>query len=207
MADAREHQPDDDTIVLQMLDRQEEGLRALVQVHGPYIRGFLRNRWGRYLDDLELQAVFNVATWKAWKYIGRYDDKKKELRTWYALIAHRAAATARQQRKKKEAAALEDHPTYDPGKEREADAVRSPVNTKRLADLEAVINALPGLQQRIIRADLADASGQADSMCLSRQWGNPVNSIEVSRNKARKKIAEEMRVRGHFRDQNQRSSP
>lgn len=68
-----------------------------------------------------------------------------------------------------------------------------------LRDFDDVIDHLPHLQRVITRADLA-VGGAADSVRLAAILGTSVNSIRVSRNKARHRIRSEMLKRGHFGD-------
>lgn len=69
-------------------------------------------------------------------------------------------------------------------------------NGALVADLNSVIEKLPRVQKAIILADLA-AGERADDEHLAASLGNTVNSIRVSRNKARKRIGEELTKRGH----------
>ena len=57
------------------------------------------------------------------------------------------------------------------------------------------------LNQDASWTDLATGDGQADSRRLADTFETTKNSIEVSRVKARQRIRDELRGKGHFQDQ------
>jgi len=62
----------------------------------------------------------------------------------------------------------------------------------RLEDLHRAIKTLPPLQKAIIEADLAAGSGLADAGRLAEIHGTSMNSIYVSRSKARENLKKQV---------------
>jgi len=198
-------QPDDLEIALSIMEGNPDGLRSLIRVHGPKVKGWLKKQYRHVLDDFELDEAFNTALQRVWKYADRYDDRKGKLASWFLRIARNAALSILRREQEESHHELEYEPSYDPADDRGVgNMVESgdPVakNDRTMKDLDDIIRKLPPLQQAIINADLAAAADKADSARLAEMLDSSKNSIEVSRNKARTTIREEMLKRGHFQD-------
>jgi RNA polymerase sigma-70 factor (ECF subfamily) len=207
MADQPDGQPDDLTVALQIMEGDRDGLRTLIRMHGPRVKGFLRKRFGDVLDDSELEEAFCRTVERAWRYAARFDDRKGTLAAWLIRIARNCAVSILTRERERDEHEREYDPKYDPAEDPSLSQVAEepdtdPRTTQRLLkDLEDVIRKLPPLQQAIVRADLACSDEKADSQRLADQHGSTKNSIEVSRNKARATIEAELVKRGHFQDQ------
>jgi RNA polymerase sigma factor (sigma-70 family) len=198
-------QASDQDIILLLWDGDEEGLRALLRVYGPPVRGFLTERYGHVLQKSDLDEALNVAVFNVWRFADRYDDKKASLGAWFLAIARNAAVSIIQSRLRHRHQNLEYDPGFDPAEYRtfgddEEDESGSKQPKRMLKDLKEIVAKLPPLQRAIIEADLVCDSGRADSQWLADKHGNTRGSIEVSRNKARKTIASELVRRGYFQD-------
>jgi RNA polymerase sigma factor (sigma-70 family) len=207
MADRPDGQPDDLALALQIMEGDRDGLRTLIRVHGPRVKGFLRRRFGDALDDSELDEAFCRIVEKVWRYAARFDDRKGTLASWLIRIARNCAVSILSREQERDQHERQYDPEYDPAEDPSLGSAAEEVDveprtTQRLfKDLEDAIRKLPPLQQAIIRADLAAADARADSQRLADQHDSTKNSIEVSRNKARATIEAELIKRGHFQDQ------
>lgn len=207
MADRPDEQPDELALALQIMEGDRDGLRTLIRVHGPRVKGFLRKRFGDVLDDSELEEAFCRTVEKVWRYAARFDDRKGTLASWLIRIARNCAVSILNRERERDEHEMQYDPEYDPADDPTLSQVAEEFNadpraTQRLFnDLEDVIRKLPPLQQAIVRADLASSDGKADSQRLADQHGSTKNSIEVSRNKARATIEAELVKRGHLKDQ------
>lgn len=203
MGDRPDGQPEDLALVVPILDRSEAGLRAVILLFGPRVKGYLRKHYRDVLDGDELQEAFCRTFEKVWRYAARFDDRKGTLAAWILRIARNCARTILTRERKHNEKALEYDPQYDPADDRSvvevSDESSGAEQRQRMKDLDAIIDALPNLQRAIVRADLA-AGGTADSQRLADLHGSTKNSIEASRSKARSKIRDEMLKRGHFQD-------
>lgn len=207
MADQPDGQPDDLTLALQIMEGDRNGLRMLIRVHGPRVKGFLRKRFGDVLDDSELDEAFCRTVEKVWRYAARFDDRKGTLASWLIRIARNCAVSILGREQERDEHEREYDPKYDPADDPSLSRVAEELaddhrgDQRLMKDLEDAIRRLPPLQQAIVRADLACPDGKADSQRLADQHGSTKNSIEVSRNKARATIEAELVKRGHFQDQ------
>lgn len=180
----------DDEIIRLMRDRQNIGLRTLLERYGGVTRRALRKTLGNALDDAEIDEAMSTASYNAWRAIDTYERGKGTLRAWFFVIARnagRAILRTRQGRRWEPrsdaiATARADMPRafFD---EAEPDARQSAF----LRALRASIARLPRLQRKVIEADLRSGD-VADAEQLASELRTSKNSIYVSRNNARKKL-------------------
>ena len=166
-----------------------DALLQAVMGFGPKVRGWLRKRFGEVLSEIELGEAFNQATYNVWRFADRFDETKGNFGSWYLRIAYRTAQGILRRETKHLSRNLEYDPAYDPAVDHSKDdRDRSYYSDECVSDLQAIVNGrLKGLQRAIVLADLL-AGEQADSERLAEVQNTSVNTIKVSRNKARKNI-------------------
>lgn len=176
----------DSDIVLMMATQDRGGLRLLTERYGGRLKAFLFKRFGSLLQEGELDEALNVTFYNAWRFADRYDESKGTLASWCIRIAQNAAKDIVRRETKYRDKNLEYDPSYDPADPHEGDATgpAGDAEDAELDHLRHVIQELPPLQKAIIEADLA-AGGSADASRLAEVHGTSINSIYVSRSKAR----------------------
>lgn len=171
---------------------QEEAVRLLLAVHGGILKGTICDRFPGQLSKSELKDVLIRTATKAWKHAASFDDRRSKLSTWLVAIAINETKTLLKENRSQSASESELH-LFENLEESTEGAIDSEV----LDDLDAFISKLPTLQRSVIRDDLA-CGGQADAHRLAAKYNTSVNSIYVSRNKAKQKIEAEMIRLGYF---------
>jgi len=91
MAGGATGDPDDDAIILGMMEGDQSALRLLSAVHGGKVRALLKRKCGERLADPEIDEAMNVAAYNAFRFAGHFDKHKGSLRTWFTTIAIHAA--------------------------------------------------------------------------------------------------------------------
>ena len=193
--DAEEVEPKE--ILGGLLRRDEDALRTLFRYYGPKLRAWLLARFGRTLQRAELDHVLSVTAFNAWRFADRFDESRGPLEAWLITIAGNAARSVLRGERAHRSAHLEYDESYDPA---HADVVLGQDldegENRMVADLERAIQRLPPLQRSIVEADLA-SGGHADDDRLAATLNTSKNSIQVSRNKARKNILKFMKEDGY----------
>lgn len=192
MADDRAMVSDSD-IVLMMATQDREGLRLLIERYGGRLKAFLRKRFGSVLQGGELDEALSVAFYNIWRFADRYDERKGTLASWCIRIAQNAAKGILRRETKYRDKNLEYNPSYDPADPHEGDEA-GPADDAldpKLDHLRQTIQKLPPLQKAIIEADLA-AGRLADAGRLAEIHGTSINSIYVSRTKARETLRKQV---------------
>lgn len=186
----------DDDIALLMMEREEAGLRALLQVHGPAVKGSLRRTYRAVLSPEELEEVFNQAAANAWRNIGQFDDARGTLGAWFLAIARNAAIDYIRQGERQAVVLVEDPSEYvDPWSVAE-DFSDDPVLKEIIEAVDHIVYHVLSPQQReVILADMA-ADGQANNERLADRLGTSVAAVHTARSKAHKRISEELVRRG-----------
>jgi len=180
----------DADIALMMATGDQGGLRLFLERYGGRIKAFLVKFYGGNLQEGELDEAFNVAIFNVWRFADRYDEGKGSLPSWCIRIAQRAAQSILRRESSYRSKNLEYDVMYDPAgnpPDREAVDMRRPTDDPRLEVVRRAIDTLPPLQKAIIQADLA-AGGLADARRLAEIHGTSINSIYVSRCRARETL-------------------
>lgn len=169
---------DDETLNLRIQCQERDAIDRLVELHGPRVKGYLRNQYG--FCDADIDAVLFESADRAWRYGNTYDPKQS-LKSWFMRIAQRQALTLINEKKERREVefSLDNHDRPE--------VCDDPIDKKtkqRIEDLERCIERLEGNQQVIIREDLK-SEDVADAARLAHMLGTTTNSIYVSRNKAR----------------------
>jgi DNA-directed RNA polymerase specialized sigma24 family protein len=194
---------DDAEIMRRIKASDEDGLRALLLVHGPKVRGFLTKRHGPHVAAEALNEAALLIFWEA---STKYTAGKGSLAGWFMRIAHRKALDIRKGETRKKFVQMEFEPGYDPSDGDDTDYLQEKTeNTqkreRRDQDIWDIVARLPRVRRIVIECDLLDQTGQATIDAIRIALGNPgasVNSIDVARSKARAFIRDEMRRLGHY---------
>ena len=185
----------DSDIALMMAEDNEDGLRLFLARYGGRIKGFLVKRYAGILQEGELDEALNVAVHNIWRFADRYDEGRGPLPSWCIRIAQRAAQDILRRESKYRSKNLEYDVSYDPAGDPPPEGTAEGLDRAddpRLEDLHRAIETLPPLQKAIIEADLAAGSGPADAGRLAEIHGTSMNSIYVSRSKARENLRKQV---------------
>lgn len=175
---------EDIDIVLLLMERDELGLRALLDKHGGKVNGYLYKRYGNVLSYDEREEALAVATLKVWKAIDSFDEDKGSLSGWFIRITQRCVFDILRREKK-----FRDHEVELAAASQlkimsvDLDLDSAPAKKRKKA-LAAVIDKLPPMQKSIVEADLADEDGKAHSGRLAEILGTTAVSVRVLRKKA-----------------------
>jgi RNA polymerase sigma factor (sigma-70 family) len=207
MAEDASCELDDETIVLRMMDGDNDALRQLLRAHAPKTRAYIRRKFGEVLADPEIDEAMNVAAFNAFRFADRFDRHKGTLSTWFTTIAIRAAQGIIRNETKHRHRDLDYDPEYNPAGCDEIPAPADKAESRQIADLrEAIRTLLTPAEREIIMTDLAGGEGDADDQRLAEITGRSKNTIHALRSKARKKIQEQMIKKGHYQG-TQRGTP
>ena len=188
-------------ILCGLLAREQEALRLLLRRHGGKVKGWLRKNYAGLLNDQELDAVLNEATFNVWQHIDSYDPQRATLGAWFVCIAHNAAIDMIRRVNRHRRSILACYLAHDPVVIDGDNGIEpSKRQLRLLKDFEEQIERLPPSEQRIIKADLAASDGTADAGWLAKFFGIPKSHVYVYRSRARKRLRVEMQKRGYFRD-------
>lgn len=189
----------DDDIAALLVSDPEQGVRRLLAAYAGKVRWLLKNRFGYVLNDADLAAVLNEATFRVFRSIRTFDLGRGSLGTWFWSIARNTACDmirgeARHAHLELNCEVCGQTRGCD-GRQEETDSA----TVRMLSDLEQAIDVLPQLQRRIIQADLA-AGEVADAGFLANRFATTRASIYTSRSKARTTLREAMIRKGHYRE-------
>lgn len=181
---------DDSTVIALLINRDEAGLRMLVRGYVPRVKGALVKDFAKTLDEIDIDTAIQDALYSIWKKPSIHIPAKGSLETLLFIIAHRRAVDhVRQNIRREKLHALsppEKLTSCSVGERTEA----APSDSGKLSNaLHEIVNRLPVLQRRVIRADLAHGT-QAKSELLAEECGTSVGAVYSARFKARKKIRE-----------------
>ncbi len=186
----------DSAIVAQLRAGGDEGVRQLLRDHGPKVMWLLKSRFGYLLPEADIEALLNDATFKVFRSIRLFDPSKGSLVGWYWRIAANTARKLLHHQMRRGRLDLKAD-SYWQDRAPASLAEENPALARTLKDLHEAIEQLPDLQRKIIGADL-DSGDIADANCLARKYSTTVESIYVSRNKARQNLRLIMIERGYF---------
>src|SRR4051812_27089902 len=84
---------DVDIIVALQEDDPGDGIRLLMRTYGPQVHGWLKKKYRGVLDELELEAALNTATYQVWKFAPKYEESKGTLSGCYLVFTRNAAVS------------------------------------------------------------------------------------------------------------------
>lgn len=183
---------DDLDIILMMMDKDEEGLRLLLRIHGPKVMALMQSKLSNTaLTNEDIEEALYTAAQTAWERIDTFDDRKGRLVPWFFRIAYNAAIDILRRDKKhhwllylEELAERGYEPAAPDASQQEEPDPQVEVRRKVLRNL---VTELPEQQRAIITSDLA-AHGTVSDEELAERLGTSRNSVQVQRHKAKKKL-------------------
>lgn len=194
-------QLDDVELTLRMMDGDEEALSSVIRHYGPKVMGALRGKYRNRVSEDVLEDAIQRAAFSLWRNAGKFDDSKGSLGGLFYKCACHEVVNILRQGEKAPHIPLDDLDRDIPASQvaplDSEEEQLTPDKQRLYQDLHEVIGGLPDTQRTIAQADL-DAGCNADNDYLAKALGTSKNSIYVSRNKARERIKQEMRKRGHF---------
>jgi DNA-directed RNA polymerase specialized sigma24 family protein len=194
---------DDAEIVKKLKASDPEGLRALLEIHGPTVRAALGKRHGYHVAA----EALNRAAMLVWvDFATKFTEGMGSLGGWFLRIAQNKAIDIRRGEKRKKFVQLDYDPSYDPSKcddtayqeEKAEDGQR---RERRRQDTRAIIDKLPRVQRIVTECDSLDPNGEASIEVIRATLNNPTasnGSIYTARCKARKTICAEMIRLGYY---------
>ena len=191
----------DSDVALLMMEGDPEGLRLLLERHGPKVLGFLERSYGGSLFEGEALDVLYRAAYRVWENATSYDEEKGELGPWFLTIAQRQAMSVFRERKWSAAGSETRVPLEEATQEIE-EAQRRTENDEDAGDdelaaaFEEEVAKLPGLQRAIIEGDLASGTGVANSRVLAERLGSSWSAVRTLRTRARARLREALSKRG-----------
>lgn len=188
---------DDESLVIRMMDRDEDALRVFFEVYGGKIRPALRKRFRGILAEPEIEAAMNWAAYKVYSSIDDFDVTRSSLRSWFYVIAIHAAQDILKGENRNQHQPLDFDPFREEVTYQRDGADGSSKQTRAL--LEAIDQKLTPGERRVMLADLA-AGGEADAARLAAETGSTVGSVLALRSKGRSKIRQSMTESGHVQN-------
>lgn len=183
---------DDVDIVLQLMEREEQGLRLLIRKYGGPVKAFLRSRFGPQLSRDDREDLLSDVVARVWKYINSFDESKGSLGSWLVGIAQNEALDMLA-RERLPVETLE-HDPLDPTDDQDEEL--TPERRRLFEEMDKIIEELTPRQQEVVREDMR-CGGEADGPALAAKLGTSPNAIRVARSKARKIIREKLQALGH----------
>jgi len=177
-------------IALRIMQREDLGIRQLLEKYGGKIKALLRWKFGAQFNDEDRLDILQQATIRAWKYIDSFDDRKGSLWAWFAGIAQNEAIDALQRERLPVEVLEHDPPEHDD------DTELDPESRRLFEDLDRVIEGPPTMQRLVVKEDLR-CGGEADGPAVAKKLDTTANAVRVARSKARKTIAKELGKLGH----------
>ena len=201
MAEDDLNAPDDETLVLQMMEGDQEALRLVIETYGPRIRAALRKRYEGVLAEPEIDEAMNRAAFNVFRFADRFDKYKGTLRAWFFTIAIRATQDIIRREERHQHQSLEYDPGYDPASpdDDQGPASNGQAESREARDLRAALALLSPGERQVIEEDLASGNGGVvDATRLAEKLGCSKNQVYVWRSRARDKIEKYMTNQGHF---------
>lgn len=197
MADGPTTAVDDDYIALLLMERDKEGVRLLLQAHGPKVLGFLRKYFPAHADDALQEALKKVLT-----SIDTFDDTKGKLGAWFLTVAQNAARDLVRGEKK------HTHVGYDdagdvaaPAWEVDGSSQKEEPYDPRVLDkdrelLTEILDSLSPMQREILMRDAAHRDGLVPASQLADELLSTAGSVRANRAKAWKAVDGQLQKRG-----------
>ena len=166
--------------------KDPRGVELLAEFFGSSAKQMLKAKFHLRLNDLDLDAAYNGALFKAWNY-GHAVDERQNLRAWFFRICINEAINLCKRSAKP---VCQDFSQMSWPSE---DSTENQPNEKGLlvASLRAAVEQLPPLQKRILIADMQQ-KGEANASVLAKRFGTSANSIRVSRSKAKRSLRNQL---------------
>jgi len=166
--------------------KDPRGVELLSEAYGCTAKKMLAAKFHPSLNQLELDAAYNGALFRAWSY-GHSVDETQNLRSWFLRICINEAINLCKRSAKpfSQDLSLMTSPTDD------SRVNQSNEKCLLVASLRAAVDQLPSLQKRILIADMQNC-GEANASMLAKRFGTSANSIRVSRSKAKNRLRNQL---------------
>ena len=184
---------DDEALALRMMEQDQDALDAVLEVYGPKVQGFLKQKFGDVLKEPELDEVFNRAVFNLWRFADRFKPDRGGMRGWFIRIARNAAISMLRAETRNLAKDLEFEPTYDPAEDHpDTSPDVDSKEHRRLQQLDDFLhNKLTGFE-RIVALNCFKAGGEADTGRLAALYGKTRQNVDTVRSKVKRKITQWM---------------
>lgn len=186
---------DDEDLALRILCGDREALREVLKRHLEPVRDLLVETYHTTVQRADIDEAIWRAVDKMWNTAGSYDKSRGTLRAWFYTMAQSAVIDVfrRERRHRRKYPLLDEWDDVVEPCDPDPDEPLSKEEQQEIKDLNYLVeHKLKGLQQAIIKADLA-VGGTADAGALAEMFNTTKDSIYVSRHKARENIRTEMR--------------
>jgi RNA polymerase sigma factor (sigma-70 family) len=182
---------DEETLVLRLMEEDEDALVELIKGYGPNVEGYLRRKFRLVLKSPELDEAFNRAFFNAFRFADKFKPERCSLRGWVIRIARNAAVSIIRGENRHQAKDLEYDPAYDPADD--CDDVSPDVDSKEHARLNALYKfietKLTGFEQTVA-LNCFVAGGEADTTRLAALHGKDRGNVDTVKSKVKKKITQ-----------------
>lgn len=192
---------DDIDIAARLMCGEDDGIDKLVQQYGRRVAGVLKGKFPSVPNEDRLLAMFAAAR-KAVLKADTFDEKKGSLPAWFTQIAVncvkdmlRDGRTAFVKSIDDQNFSVEDSKTARPFADEERNG--QDLDPALLCALAEAIEELPEQLRRVVKADLATTTGQANTADLAKDMGLAVATIRQHRKRYKEKLAEIMKQKGH----------
>ena len=181
-----------------MMEGDEDGLRALLRVHGSRVKRFLGSR---FRNDV-VEGAFWEAALKVWGNAHQYDESLGDLGVWFIAIAHNCARDIVKAEPLNRRLTEGINDPYVPSQTFDLEKKLSKTQKKRTKVLRQIVDGLPPAQRRIIEADITAGGESVNSAELARELGlSNAASVRSQRSKAKATVTRKMKEQGLINDE------
>ena len=166
--------------------KDPRGIELLSEFYGSSAKRMLAARFHLQLNQLELDAAYNGALFKAWNY-GHCVDEKQNVRAWFFRICINEAINLC----KRSAKPICQDFSQMTSPSGDLTEKQSNETSLLVASLRTAVEQLPPLQKSILIADMQNSS-EANAGILAKRFGTSANSIRVSRSKAKNTVRNQL---------------
>ena len=193
----------DAEIIRKIKASDEEGMRALLAMHGQAVLDILTRKHGYHVAA---EAMNRTAMLIWLEMSAKYTEGKGTLRGWFLQIAHHKALDIRKGENREKFVEMDLDKDYDPSKcedksYHEEKAENAQRRERRNEDMKEIVGNLPRVQRVVTECDRDSAQEIAEVDVIRKALGNPNasnGSIDTARCKARATIRAEMIRLGHY---------
>lgn len=192
-----------DEIAIRLWDSDETVLAEILVQYAPCLEKALSGKYPSFSPQ-DLEDIVCEAIKRLWAKRHEYNDSKGSVRCLLYRIADNCAKdilkSGRQKLQNMSKSlyddSLEEMVAVECGDEDESDKAND-YNSKISKDLRAIVEKLPDIQQKIVRAFALAPEGEINASILSKELGYPAGTIRQYLKRARDTIRVEMKKRGH----------
>jgi RNA polymerase sigma factor (sigma-70 family) len=190
-----------DEVAIQLWDGDETVLEVILDEYAPSIMKSLGYRYSLFSTE-DLEDIVCEAIKRLWAKREKYDDSRGSIKALLYRIADNIAKDILKSgwQKLQEKREYCDNKTleelaivYTDEEDKISKDYDSPFNV----DLREIIDSLPEVQQKIIKAFALAPEGEINSAIIGRELRRPAVTIRVNFKRGKEKICSEMKKRGH----------